>query len=67
MDISEEIPNIATYIQGPQTDQKPPQFLSFDVVQDRMSSDPIDRSIRKHVTYATTNVLIYTSGTTGII
>lgn len=64
-DICNDISDMAVYIKGPLLDQKVPKFLSFDIVLERMSSDPIDPAVRKHMTFSSTNVLIYTSGTTG--
>lgn len=65
LDIAMNISDMTVYILGARREQKPAQFLSFDIVMNRMSSEPIDRQVRKHVQYTTPNVLIYTSGTTG--
>lgn len=67
LEVFQDILDMPIYLQGPHTDQKPPQFLSFDVVLDRMSSGSIDPVVRKHVTPASINTLINTSGTTGIL
>jgi len=66
LEIMSDLPGIAVYVQGPLPEPKPASFLSFDLVMDRLSDAPIDRSVRKHLTLMDTNVLIYTSGTTGI-
>ncbi|XP_060586557.1 long-chain fatty acid transport protein 2-like isoform X2 [Ruditapes philippinarum] len=65
MDILPEIPDVAVYVCGKTGEEKPPSFMSFDVVMTRMSTDRIDRSVRKHVLPFSPNVYIYTSGTTG--
>lgn len=61
-----ELRDVTVYVQGGAIEQKPPPFLSFDLVMSRVSSDGIDKSVRNHVLPFTTNVFIYTSGTTGL-
>ncbi|WAR00669.1 S27A2-like protein [Mya arenaria] len=65
-EILPDISGVTVYIQGPLSEPKPVTFLSFDLVMNNLSDAPIDRSIRKHITPFSTNVLIYTSGTTGL-
>ena len=65
LDIAMDISDFAIYLQGAHTEHKPAQFLSFDLVMDRMSSAEVDREVRKHVQFDSVNTLIYTSGTTG--
>ena len=65
-EILTEIPNVMVYFMGKVPEPKPAPFLSWDLVMSRTSSEPIDKSVRKHLKLSTTNLFIYTSGTTGI-
>ena len=56
---------MTVYLQGKTDEQKPPPFLSFQHIMSRMTSGPVDSTLRKKVNLFMPAVFIYTSGTTG--
>ena len=56
---------MTVYLQGKTDEQKPPPFLSFQHIMSRMTSGPVDNTLRKKVNLFIPAVFIYTSGTTG--
>ncbi|XP_041361855.1 long-chain fatty acid transport protein 6-like [Gigantopelta aegis] len=64
-EVRDKLCDIPVYVQGVQSGDLPPEYISFDDLMSRSLPVPVDKNVRSSVTPFSTACLIFTSGTTG--